>query len=70
MESMFMYIVKWYDCDGAGYYETGIEYCGTDRKKALAAKRECDRHSFYGTIQVEVIGRKRQEESDSDDCTD
>lgn len=58
MENMFIYTVKWNDCDGAGYAEEGIEYKGTSREEALAAKKYCDRTSFYGSISIEVVGRK------------
>lgn len=67
MENMFIYTVEWHDCDRSGEYDSGIEYRGSDRKKALDAKRNCDATSFYGTISIEVVGHKEFDQKDAFD---
>ena len=58
MLNMFNYTVTWHDVDRAGYAESGVQYCGSSRADALAAKKYCDETAMYGRITVEVVGRK------------
>ena len=55
---MFEYIVWWFDANGAGEQESGIQYRGTDREEALKAKRTADEKSCGGWIDIRLLWKK------------
>ncbi len=59
---MFEYVVTGFDCDGAGYEESWTEYEGTNREKALAAKRRGEKRNCGGYISIKMIKGKKQED--------
>lgn len=76
---LFEYIVYWYDRDGAGYPESGVQYRGSDRMTAMKAKHYADEHCCGGSIDIRLLWKnesrgdricRRDEEALSPYCND
>ena len=58
MDMLFRYRVKWHDANGAGEPESGIQYEGFCRQKALSEKHLAEDSSCSASITVLVPGPK------------
>ena len=52
---LFEYIVYWYDANGAGEAETGVQYRGSDRMAAMKAKHYAEEHCCGGSVDVRPL---------------
>lgn len=55
ISELIEYTVWWYDANGAGEQESGIQYRGCDRVAAIEAKKYAKNHCCDGGIDIRLL---------------